>query len=164
MRWGRTWLLALSLAACDGAGSLPETPPPDPGTRAALGREWFGRHCASCHGQSGRGDGPLAEALVTRRADLTAIAARRGGRFDPDEIAAYIDGRRRVVAHGPSEMPVWGRMVPDRFGREGVEEPLLQPGVISLLVEYLRSIQSERTAQISPGCATPCPPTPSRAA
>jgi mono/diheme cytochrome c family protein len=157
-------LLALLLAGCDGAGSLGEAPPADPGTRAMLGREWFGRHCVSCHGESARGDGPLAEALVTRPADLTAIAARRGGRFDPDETAAYIDGRMRVLAHGPSEMPVWGRMVPDRFGREGVEEPLLQPGVVALLVEYLRSIQSEQTARASPGCATPCRPTPSRGA
>ena len=82
----------------------------------------------------------------TAPADLTRIAARNGGRFDAHSVAAYIDGRNRVGAHGSSEMPVWGRPLPDRFGRPETYEPLLTPDVIRLLTEYLRSIQSEKTA------------------
>lgn len=130
------------------AGSCGEEPefvvPADPSARAEFGKEWFAIYCATCHGVGGRGDGPVADSLVSPPADLTAIASRRAGVFDPDEIAGYIDGRTRVTAHGTSEMPVWGRPVPDRFGRPDVAEPYLSADVIALLVEYLRAIQSEK--------------------
>jgi hypothetical protein len=90
----------------------------------------------------------VTASLRTRPPDLTSIAARNGGRFDADAVAAYIDGRNRVGAHGPSEMPVWGRPLPDRFGRPETEEPLLARDVISLITEYLRSIQSEKSARL----------------
>jgi putative copper resistance protein D len=35
------------------------------------GATLFQAHCAACHGRSGRGDGPLAERLAARPADLT---------------------------------------------------------------------------------------------
>ena len=44
--------------------------------------------------------------------DLTHITQRHGGRFPVAEIAAYIDGRTVVLAHGSREMPIWG----ERFG------------------------------------------------
>ena len=99
-------------------------------------------HCAACHGVEGRGDGPVAVVLVTRPADLTRIAARRDGEFPAGEIARMIDGRLSVTAHGPREMPVWGRifasLAPDTSTGEEVAR-----GRIEALVEYLRSIQVE---------------------
>ena len=162
-------LVALLLLGTCGAQGCRDAEPPsaiprEPAARAALGHEWFDAYCASCHGTEVRGDGPAAAGLSAPPPDLTGIATRRGGLFDLDEIAAYIDGRTRVTAHGSSEMPVWGRGVPDRFDRPGVEEPILSPGAISLILEYLRSIQSEKRAQASPGCARPARTTPCRAA
>jgi mono/diheme cytochrome c family protein len=35
------------------------------------GKSLFAEHCAMCHGEGGTGDGPMADALETKPADLT---------------------------------------------------------------------------------------------
>ena len=68
------------------------------------GEALYLRHCASCHGLAGRGDGPAAMALQTPPTDLTALPA------DVPELMRVIDGRTPVGAHGTSAMPVWGEV------------------------------------------------------
>ena len=109
---------------------------------AGMGAEAFPRYCGSCHGMRGEGDGPSAEALRTRPADLTRIAARRGGSFPAGEIARFIDGRFALAAHGSREMPVWGERFGETIPDSGVGEEIAR-GKIAVLVEYLRSIQRE---------------------
>ncbi len=70
-------------------------------------REYLSR-CAVCHGESGKGDGPLAAQLKTTVSDLTEIQKNNGGVFPFDRLYRVIDGREAVAAHGPREMPVWG--------------------------------------------------------
>ena len=106
------------------------------------GRDTFLRYCAACHGNEGRGDGPLAASLTRPPADLTQIAKRSGGRFDERAVMSVIDGRRQVAAHGTRDMPVWGAV----FEEEGRGEPypayqsLLQS---RLLVDYLSTLQEK---------------------
>jgi mono/diheme cytochrome c family protein len=107
-----------------------------------MGQESFRAYCAACHGPRGLGDGPVAASLVKRPADLTRIAERAGGVFDGATVAGFIDGRARVGAHGPSDMPVWGRRFDDRSSAAPTDETLLDPGTIYLIVEYLRTIQA----------------------
>jgi len=71
------------------------------------GRELFQTYCASCHGETGRGNGPAAEALRERPADLTQSSMLNRGVFPSVKLARIIDGRD-VVAHDSPEMPVWG--------------------------------------------------------
>lgn len=52
-------------------------------------------NCASCHGDTGRGDGPLATDLGVPAADLTRIAARRDGVWPLLEVMAIVDGYSR---------------------------------------------------------------------
>jgi mono/diheme cytochrome c family protein len=108
----------------------------------SLGEREFATHCAVCHGTDAHGDGPAAKALRTPPADLTRIAARRGGSFPDAEIAEKIDGRLEVTAHGSRTMPVWGvhLATPIAVDASGAE---VARGRIDLLVEYLRSIQVE---------------------
>lgn len=115
-------------------GCAPEEAPP------ATGELLFVRHCASCHGADAEGDGELAAVLRQPPADLTRIAERAGGRFDPRRVMAVIDGRREVAAHGPREMPVWGVV----FERERSGQPY--EGVVGklhsrALTEYIASLQ-----------------------
>ena len=70
-----------------------EQPPP-------TGEALYVQHCASCHGLSGKRDGPVAGSLNIPPADLTTIATRAGGRFDQTAVLRIIDGRRIVEAHG----------------------------------------------------------------
>ena len=105
------------------------------------GRSLFIDNCALCHGDDARGDGPLP-GLKGPAADLTRIAARRGGDFPTGEIALYIDGRIQLDAHRAPEMPVWGRVMSTEFADPKVREEVTQ-GKISAIVLYLRSIQAE---------------------
>jgi mono/diheme cytochrome c family protein len=138
MAWRRIAAAAFLIAV--GGPAAAEEGKPDP-VLAELGQPLFERHCAACHGTRGRGDGPVAQVLRTRPADLTSIAARRGGDFPTSEIVRFIDGRFDLPAHGTREMPVWGY----RFGAD-VPEPevgeSIARGNIVSLVEYLKSIQS----------------------
>ena len=64
--------------------------------------------CASCHGTSAKGDGPVAPHLNQKPPDLTNLAAANGGVFPSERVYQAIDGRRDIGVHGPREMPVWG--------------------------------------------------------
>ena len=107
---------------------------------ATPGRRYFVQYCSACHGLDGHGDGPAAPALRTPPADLTRIAQRRKGHFPAAEIAAYIDGRTFVRAHGSREMPVWGERFSDQVGGGSIGEEVVR-GNLLLLVNYLQSIQ-----------------------
>ena len=106
----------------------------------SAGQHYFVRYCSACHGVGGRGDGPAAPALRTPPADLTRIAQRRGGRFPVAEIAAYIDGRTVVPAHGSREMPIWGERFGEMVGGGSVGEEVVR-GNLLVLMEYLQSLQ-----------------------
>jgi mono/diheme cytochrome c family protein len=106
----------------------------------SAGQQYFVRYCSACHGVTGRGDGPAAPALRTPPADLTRIAQRRGGRFPTAEMAAVIDGRTVVPAHGSREMPVWGERFGEMGGGGSVGEEVVR-GNLLVLIEYLQAIQ-----------------------
>jgi mono/diheme cytochrome c family protein len=102
------------------------------------GSDAFKSYCGSCHGTSARGDGPLANELRYRPADLTRIAKRNGGKFDGEQVFRIIDGRKPVKGHGGTDMPVWG----DAFRQsvDGYSEASVKARIQSL-VDYLASVQ-----------------------
>jgi mono/diheme cytochrome c family protein len=75
---------------------------------AMSGQELYARLCASCHGTTGRGDGPVASSFKVEVPDLTLISRRAQGSYPRDRIEKIIDGRFVVGAHGSRTMPVWG--------------------------------------------------------
>ncbi|HTF34565.1 MAG TPA: cytochrome c [Myxococcota bacterium] len=128
-----------ALALCLVGASGPEQDKPS-GVLVEVGRADYLRYCASCHGVDAHGKGPVAETLRTPPPDLTQIAKRHGGKLPAGEIAAFIDGRTMVSAHGPREMPVWGRILGEKIA-EGTTEDEVARGRIDALVAYLMSIQ-----------------------
>ena len=139
----RSLLLASALGgallACSGVSG--ERSHDEERARVTAGGELFGAYCAACHGRDARGQGSVAPMLKVPPADLTRIAARRGGRFDAAQIAAYIDGRIDVTAHGRREMPVWGRVYDERNENVMSDETLLSPGMIFAITAWLKSVQ-----------------------
>ena len=89
----------------------------DLGTQS-IGKMEFQKNCASCHGMSGRGDGPLLEFLKQTPPDLTVLSKKNGGVFPQDKVYAWIRDPQRIRAHGTEEMPVWG----DRYSKEIIEK------------------------------------------
>ena len=142
----RSFALPLAVALLASvAGAEPPAEAPGRSRPSDLGAQLFARHCASCHGATGVGDGPAARALARPPADLTHIAARRGGEFPDAEIAHWIDGRFDVPAHGSREMPIWGRKLADPIAEDASGEEVAR-GRIDLLVEYLKTIQAPAAA------------------
>ena len=66
---------------------------------------------AACHGESGKGDGAVAESLRVPPTDLTMLSRKNGGVFPYDRVYHVIDGREVVGAHGTRDMPVWGNVL-----------------------------------------------------
>jgi nucleotide-binding universal stress UspA family protein/mono/diheme cytochrome c family protein len=110
----------------------------EPSRQTTPGAETFRTYCATCHGTSARGDGPLASSMRRKPANLTEIAKRNGGAFPSELVFKVIDGRQPVRGHGGPDMPAWG----DAFSksREAGDDERVK-SVIQALVEYLDSIQ-----------------------
>ncbi|HWP66779.1 MAG TPA: cytochrome c [Candidatus Limnocylindria bacterium] len=120
-------LLVLALGGC-----ARETVP--------TGEALYRRHCASCHGISGRGDGPAAGSLTPRPTDLTTL------RMSVQELMQVIDGRAAVQAHGSSAMPVWGEVF-EQVHLDGDHAKRIALLTVEALAEY--------TARLNPNNAPP---------
>lgn len=107
---------------------------------AMSGKELYGRFCASCHGATGRGDGPVASSFKVEVPDLTLIARRAKGVYPRDRIEKIIDGRYIVGAHGARTMPVWG----EDLSRLELGNPDAERGtrlIIQRLADYVWLLQ-----------------------
>ena len=102
------------------------------------GAKIFRNYCASCHGVSRNGDGPVAPALKTKVPQLTTLTKRNGGRFPADRVRSIIAGDEVPISHGSREMPVWGPI----FHRIEYDQDL---GYVRLqnVTEYLNTIQQK---------------------
>lgn len=107
------------------------------------GPELYENLCASCHGVTAKGDGPVAPLIKTGVPDLTRIAWRAGGEFPTEDVHRVIDGRLERPAHGPRDMPVWGWQFYRNVDPNDAEERARVDAIIGRLVDYLRSIQVE---------------------
>lgn len=137
--WRRAWPLAclLVLSACAG------TQPQSRSLSELSGGELYQQLCASCHGPDGRGDGPVAPLIKIGVPDLTHISLRDGGIFPEENVRRMIDGRIESRAHGPRDMPVWGWQLYFASSEHDTEARARTDALITRLVDYLRSIQTE---------------------
>lgn len=109
--------------------------------KAVAGEDDFKQYCASCHGVSGRGDGPVSASLKNSPVDLTKLAAVNGGSFPKKHVTDVVQGNKdydkRFRTHGPSDMPVWGNIIlDDSDGRSSIASAR-----INNIVNYIESIQ-----------------------
>ena len=99
MKTSARLLMLAALAAFTAAPAAAQTPGAAPsGESRVSGQSVFKTYCASCHGESGRGNGAVAIFLRRRPADLTQIAIRNKGTFPADRVSA--DDRRPAGREG----------------------------------------------------------------
>lgn len=110
-------------------------------TIAASGKQTYMQYCASCHGVDARGDGPAAFVLKTPPADLTTLAKRHGGKFPYEYVFDVLRFGMRVVAHGSSDMPIWGPI----FGSMDNYDEVAVRKRIKDLSDYLASLQQKES-------------------
>lgn len=105
------------------------------------GRDLYVASCASCHGVSGHGDGPMLAQLVKPPSDLTALSRRNGGVFPMQRMWETIDGRwvSEVGPHGTREMPIWGDVFRAQAGASHPEWYVRYR--INALLDFLSRIQ-----------------------
>ena len=107
---------------------------------AMSGKDLYLRFCAACHGDAGRGDGPVSKSFAVETPDLTLIARRHGGQFPRERIERIIDGRFVIGAHGSRTMPVWG----EDLSRLEIGNPDAERStetIINRLTEYVQGLQ-----------------------
>jgi len=141
-KWKMCGAVALALVLIAGAASSGRSQEAWAAIQPGSGQALYFTYCASCHGTSGRGDGPVADLLRVRPADLTRFALQNGGMFPTAKLARVIDGRD-VGSHGNPDMPVWGDAF--RISRGGLSAAGVKSR-IDAIVRFLESIQ-ERTAE-----------------
>lgn len=108
-------ICALMLAACAAkpaaAPAAKEVPAPYAGMKntydgnaeaAAEGKQIYMDNCATCHGDSGKGDGPGGASLKIKPADLSEPAAN-----DPDDFLIWLISEGGAAAGKSPDMPVW---------------------------------------------------------
>lgn len=100
----------------------------------------FQLHCASCHGENARGNGPVAQFISVKVPDLTQISAAHGGDFPADQVSRIIDGQAEILAHGTRHMPVWGK---EFSGQQADDERARSEATekVKALVNYVRKLQ-----------------------
>lgn len=117
----------LALSACVGE------------TETQPGREIYKSYCVTCHGSSGQGNGPLAQDLPVRPADLTRLAVRNEGAFPYSGVMARVYGYPGQFHVMPEFGPVLeGPTVMWRDETGGVVET---PRALLDLARYLETLQ-----------------------
>lgn len=102
------------------------------------GRSLYSSLCASCHGENGKGDGPMVPELRNKPIDLTQIARQNNGNFPFWHVFHAIEGREIPRAHGGPDMPVWGSIPEPYFGNKFPTEEWMVT-----VTFYIESIQEK---------------------
>ncbi len=102
----------------------------------------FNELCAPCHGSDAKGNGPLAQGLDHKPADLTGLASRNGGVFPSAYVMSKIWGYERGAA--PSDiMPKFEPLMESETvlfdSGDGIATPT--PERLVEIANYLASVQ-----------------------
>lgn len=115
-----------------------------PSQRTDFGKREFETNCATCHGTSGKGNGPIVDLLKRSPPDLTQLAKKNQGVFPMDRLYEVIEGAN-VPSHGSRDMPIWGRDYRIKDAEYYMDTPYnadaLVRGRILALLEYINRLQ-----------------------
>lgn len=108
-------------------------------TPANNGKQMYISYCAPCHGVDGKGQGPVASALVEKPTDLTVLSKNNNGKFPENHVVTVINFGQKVSAHGVKDMPVWGTVL-GSLDQKGTSSEM-QVLRVENLEKYVKSIQ-----------------------
>ncbi|MBW7056267.1 cytochrome c [Paracoccus bogoriensis] len=131
--------LVLTLGAGLGLAALVAACAPEAGPGGA--RADFAAYCAACHGNDGRGGGPLAEGMEPVPADVTLITRRNGGVFPKAQVMGHIAGY--TMGRSESPMPQFSDLLegPQVMFDDGSGQTVPTPARLVALADYVQSLQ-----------------------
>jgi mono/diheme cytochrome c family protein len=95
--------------------------------------------CVACHGDSGKGDGPVSDTLRQTVPDLTLLSRAAGGVFPRDRVLKAIQTGGPTAAHVPGGMPTWSEAFARLESSKGTAQKRLQA-----LVDYVETLQAKQ--------------------
>jgi len=112
-----------------------------------FGKREYDSNCASCHGLTGKGDGPYKPFLTKSPTDLTVLAKKNAGVYPFHSVYAIVDGRQDVAAHGPRDMPIWGSAYSLKAAASNMDVPYSPESYVRTrilaLTEYISRLQAK---------------------
>lgn len=137
------WSSGLAVATClAAAATVPSAESAAPG-QARQGEDYnsgaylYKAFCASCHGEHGRGDGPVADLTEPHASNLTLLQSRAGGVYPRAQVRAVLDGTTQLKGHDGPAMPNWSRVL---RSTEGGDERVLQKR-LDAIVTHVETLQ-----------------------
>lgn len=117
----------------------------------SAGKTLYIENCVSCHGVTAQGNGPVASGLATKPADLTQIAARRGGVWPMLEVMSIIDGYSRNTLPR-QDMPVFEKFLDNEMVEfdTGNGVNTLVPEKLVSIVNFLETLQDPAPTGYAP--------------
>jgi mono/diheme cytochrome c family protein len=112
---------------------------PTPYTHPASGERMYLAYCASCHGNQGAGNGPVAVHLKVAIPNLTHLSKQNKGEFPAARVAQVIRGEVDARTHGLKDMPVWG---PVFRSFDGGQTAVVHKRVANL-TKYIETLQAK---------------------
>jgi mono/diheme cytochrome c family protein len=94
--------------------------------------------CVVCHGDSGKGDGPVSDTLRQTLPDLTLLSRAAGGVFPRDRVLKALQTGRPTAAHVPGGMPTWSEAFARLEPSKGTAQKRLQA-----LVDHVETLQAK---------------------
>ena len=125
-------LLTAAVLFCAGAGMTQERE--DRQSGAYLYRVF----CVACHGDFGKGDGPVSHTLRQAVPDLTVLSRSAGGVFPRDRVREAVQTGGPTAAHAPGGMPTWSEAFARLEPSKGTAERRIQA-----LVDHVESLQAK---------------------
>lgn len=130
-------LAGAAVATQDGKRARAPDPENQPLIESIRGDNLYRAYCSSCHGEDGKGNGPMAVWMKVAPSDLTRIAERNGGKFPLARVGRIISGEEALPSgHGTRAMPIWGPV----FSQVTRDQDLGRVRIDNL-ARYLRDIQ-----------------------
>jgi len=98
------------------------------------------KYCASCHGVTGKGDGPAAPAFRRPPTNLTVLATNNGGTFPTLLVLHTLKFGPSAPKHGNVQMPVWDNVFRRMHWYSDDSIPQIR---IRVLTEYIKTLQAK---------------------
>ena len=104
------------------------------------GRGMYAKYCASCHGVTGKGDGPAVPVFKHPPTNLTVLATNNGGKFPTLLVLHTVKFGPNAPQHGNVQMPVWNNIFRQMDWRSDDSIPQIRTRV---LTEYIKTLQAK---------------------